>query len=146
MLMNRREFLDASAAGLASSRAATAPLARSATRPGIRAIAFDAFTTFDPRPVTALAEQLFPGRGAELGNTWRTRQFEYSWLRTLMRRYVDFWRVTEDALIWSAQVLKLELSREKRERLMQAFLQNGPTAAFDYQRVCARSATLIFVR
>jgi hypothetical protein len=24
--------------------------------------------------------------------------------------------------------------------------QNGPTAAFDYQRVCARSATLTFVK
>jgi 2-haloacid dehalogenase len=124
MQINRREFLDASVAGLASSRlAVTDPLAPSATRPGIRAIAFDAFTTFDPRPIAALAEQLFPGRGAELGNAWRTRQFEYTWLRTLMRRYVDFWRVTEDALIWSAQWLKLDLSREKRERLMQAFLQ-----------------------
>lgn len=123
MHINRRQFLDASVAGLASSRLATAPLARSATRPGIRAIAFDGFTTFDPRPITALAEQLFPGRGTELGNAWRARQFEYTWLRTLMGRYVDFWRVTEDALVWSAQWLKLDLSREKRERLMQAFLQ-----------------------
>jgi len=41
------------------------------------------FTTFDPRPVFALAEELFPGEGAELSNAWRTRQFEYAWLRTL---------------------------------------------------------------
>jgi 2-haloacid dehalogenase len=57
----------------------------------------DGLTTFDLRPLSALAENLFPGKGAELGNVWRARQFEYTWLRTLTGRYVVFWHISEDA-------------------------------------------------
>jgi 2-haloacid dehalogenase len=57
-----------------------------------------------------------------LSNAWRTRQFEYTWLRTLTGSYVDFWHVTEDALVFSAKLLKLELAVEKREQLLHAFL------------------------
>jgi 2-haloacid dehalogenase len=74
------------------------PLAYGETKTTIKAIAFDAFTTFDPQPIVALAEQLFPTQGAALGNAWRTRQFEYTWLRSVGHHYVDFWKVTEDAL------------------------------------------------
>jgi len=45
------------------------------------AIAFDGFGVFDPTPVFSLAESLFPGAGAALASDWRTRQFEYTWLR-----------------------------------------------------------------
>jgi len=91
--------------------------------PVTRVIAFDAFTTFDPGSVATLAEEIFPGRGAELAGAWRTRQFEYAWLRTLMGRYVDFWQVTDEALVFTAALLKLELTADRRERLMQAFLE-----------------------
>ena len=40
-----------------------------------------------------------------------------------MRRYVDFWQVTEEALVFAARTLKLELTIEKRSQLMQAFLE-----------------------
>ena len=100
----------------------SSPPARAATTPKIRAIALDAFTTFDPRSVFALAEDLFPGTGTELSNAWRTRQFEYTWLRTLTGSYVDFWHVTEDALVYAAKLVKIELTVEKRNQLMQAFL------------------------
>jgi 2-haloacid dehalogenase len=89
----------------------------------LRAVAFDAFPILDPRPVFALAEQLFPGRGVELSNAWRTRQFEYQWLRALARQYADFWQTTEDALVFSAQLLKLELTAEQRDQLMGAYLR-----------------------
>ena len=29
---------------------------------------------------------------------WRAKQLEYSWVRTLMGEYADFWRLTEEAL------------------------------------------------
>jgi len=93
------------------------------TTPRLRAVAFDAFPILDPRPVFALAEQLFPGRGVELSNAWRTRQFEYQWLRALARQYADFWQTTEDALVFSAQLLKLELTAEQRDQLMGAYLR-----------------------
>ena len=34
-----------------------------------------------------------------------------------------FWKVTEDALVFATNMLKLELSLEKRQRLMQAYLE-----------------------
>jgi hypothetical protein len=69
------------AAGTSASRS---PLVSEAiTAPRLKAIAFDAFPIFDPRPVSRLAETLFPGEGADLSNAWRTRQFEYQWLRAL---------------------------------------------------------------
>lgn len=122
MPLRRRQFLNLIAAGVATGLLASTPLTRAAARPKIKAVAFDAFPIFDPRPVFALAEQLFPGRGAELSNAWRTRQFEYQWLRALSGRYADFWQATEDALVFSAKLLKLDLTPEKRQRLMQAYL------------------------
>jgi 2-haloacid dehalogenase len=97
--------------------------ARAAASSNIKAVAFDAFTTFDPRPVFALADKLFPGRGAELSNAWRIRQFEYQWLRALSGRYADFWQTTEEALVFAATLLKLDLSADKRERLLEAYLE-----------------------
>lgn len=122
MPLNRREFLNLAAAGITTGLLASHPLARAATNPKIKAIAFDAFPIFDPRPVFALAEQLFPGRGTELSNAWRIRQFEYQWLRVLSGRYADFWQATEDALVFSGEMLKLDLTPDKRKQLMEAYL------------------------
>ncbi len=117
---SRREFSSALiTSGLfAASR-------KSSGRPSesVKAIAFDAFPVLDPRPVFALAESLFPGKGADLAAAWRTRQFEYTWLRTMSRRYVDFWHVTEDALVFAANMLKLDLTANHRVRLMDAYLK-----------------------
>jgi len=123
MPLNRREFLNLAAAGVVTGLMASSPLARAATSSKIKAIAFDAFPIFDPRPVFALAEQLFPGKGAELSNAWRTRQFEYQWLRALSGHYADFWQATEDALVFSSEMLKLDLTSDKRKQLMDAYLE-----------------------
>jgi 2-haloacid dehalogenase len=97
-------------------------MAQTVTPPPFKAIAFDAFPIFDPRPVFGLAETLFPGKGAEFSNAWRTRQFEYQWLRALAGRYADFWQTTEDGLVFAANLLQLELTPDKRAQLMQAYL------------------------
>ena len=122
MALDRREFLNLAAAGIATGLLVSAPPAGATAGPRIKAIAFDAFPIFDPRPVFVLAEQLFPGKGAELSNAWRVRQFEYQWLRALSGRYVDFWQATEDALLFSAEMLKLDLTTDKRKQLMDAYL------------------------
>ena len=120
--MHRRSFLRLTLAGTAVPflRPLVAHAAQSAE--AIEAIAFDAFTTFDPRPVFALAEQLFPGRGPELSNIWRVRQFEYQWLRALAGQYADFWEATESALVYAAHVSKVDLTDAKRAALLQAYL------------------------
>ena len=123
MPLDRREFLQLTAGGFAAGLVGVTARAQAEASPRFKAIAFDAFTTFDPRPVFALAERLFPNRGTELSNAWRTRQFEYAWLRTLSGRYVDFWQVTQEALIFGAKLLKLELSVENRQALMGAYLE-----------------------
>ena len=97
MACDRREFLTFAAGGMAASVWRSQPMAQTVTPPPFKAIAFDAFPIFDPRPVFGLAETLFPGKGAELSNAWRTRQFEYQWLHALAGRYADFWQTTEDA-------------------------------------------------
>jgi len=115
---SRRRFLGA--VGAAVSTGATAAQASTGRA---KAIAFDAFPILDPSPVFALGEKLFPGKGGELAAAWRTRQFEYTWLRTMSRRYESFWQVTEDALTFAAHALTLELTSEKRDRLMDAYLE-----------------------
>jgi 2-haloacid dehalogenase len=99
--------------------------ARADARPALRfkAIAFDGFPIIDPRPVATRAEEAFPGHGARLIDAWRTKQFEYTWLRTLSRRYADFWQVTEEALVFAANSIKLDLTAAKRAQLMQTFLE-----------------------
>ncbi|HSE04046.1 MAG TPA: haloacid dehalogenase type II [Methylomirabilota bacterium] len=117
-ISTRREFLNlvVAAAGITAS----ARPARAANTTAIEALAFDALTIFDLRPVFTLAERLFPGRGTDLSAAWRTRQFEYTWLRALSGRYADFWTVTEEALVFAANMLRLELDPDRRAQLMNA--------------------------
>jgi 2-haloacid dehalogenase len=123
MSFNRRKFL-----GLATSASAAMllPLEAFAATSRIRAIAFDGFVIFDPRSVATRAEEVFPGRGTEFANAWRTQQFEYSWIRTAAQQYTDFWHVTEDALEFTATKLKLPLKPETKQRLMHAYLELQP--------------------
>ncbi|HKV93788.1 MAG TPA: haloacid dehalogenase type II [Candidatus Angelobacter sp.] len=124
--MNRRRFLAFTGAALASSLVDSTwgrPLATRDPSLNIKAIAFDAFPIFNPSPVFTLAEQLFPGNGPALSDEWRTRQFEYTWLRMATHHYADFWQITQDALAFAANKLKLELTADKREALMNAYLK-----------------------
>ena len=95
----------------------------SRNKPEIKAIAFDAFALFDTAPLTKTAEELFPGKGKELMTAWRTKQFEYTWLRGLSKQYKDFTIVTINALNYATDFLKLDLTDEKKKRLMRAFQQ-----------------------
>jgi len=122
MTWNRREFLQTAAVGLSTGLLERVSNAQAADST-IRAVAFDGFVIFDPRSVFALAERLFPGKGAELSNVWRTRQFEYQWLCALSRRYLDFEQATDGALVYAANLLKLDLTPDKRAQLMQAYLE-----------------------
>jgi 2-haloacid dehalogenase len=123
MFVNRRKFVTLAAGGVAAVNAiAPAGQACAASGAKIKAIAFDGFPIIDPRPVAAKTEELFPGKGLELGHAWRTRQFEYTWLRTLGGQYADFWEVTEESLVFAAKMLKIDLSADQRDQLMQTYL------------------------
>jgi 2-haloacid dehalogenase len=128
MLSNRRDFLSGMAvSGLALQSMQSEP---ASSRSNIKAIAFDGFPILDPRPVFALVNELYPEQGLELSNLWRSRQFEYTWLRTMSRSYVDFWQVTGDALVFAARARKVELTPERHDRLMEGTSSSGAGQTF----------------
>src|SRR3954451_12983916 len=122
-MLPRRRFLDLAtttgAAALLADSSGAAPAG--SARP--RGAAFDAFALFDTRPLAALAERLFPGKGARLADVWRARQFDYAWLRVTAGRYADFWQVTGDALSFAAEQAGVRASGSETDQLMQALLE-----------------------
>ena len=90
----------------------------------LKSIAFDAYgTLFDVYSVSSLAEELFPGNGAQLATIWRDKQIEYTRLRTLCDKYADFWQVTGDALDYACATLGLEPTPSSRGRLMGQYAE-----------------------
>ena len=76
----------------------------------IKAIIFDAYgTLFD---VNSAAEKCKAKIGINkwdiFSHYWRTTQLEYTWLRTLMNRHEDFWKITEDSLDKSMAVFEID--------------------------------------
>lgn len=105
----------------------TAQYGSAAARPPrFKAVAFDYFVIFDPNSIVPEIEAAFPGRGKEFVNLWRTRQFEYAWLRSITNRYVDFLRVTEDALVYTANALQLDLTPERKRSLLNGYMHLKP--------------------
>ncbi len=74
----------------------------------IKAVVFDAYgTLYDIQSVAAVTEQAFPGYGEIITQIWRIKQLEYTWLRSLMRRYEDFSVVTRELLAYTLRCLGL---------------------------------------
>ena len=87
----------------------------------ISAMVFDAYgTLFDLASALRDVEAELGPEGAKLGELWRKKQLDYSWLRSLMGRHVDFWQVTSDSLDYAIEALGLG-QRAPRERLLAAF-------------------------
>ena len=65
----------------------------------VRHAVFDAYgTLFDVHSAASRYQVRLGGQAQAVSAMWRTKQLEYTWLRSLMQRYVDFWKVTQDAL------------------------------------------------
>ena len=101
--------------------------AQTQAHPRFKAVAFDYFVIFDANSVIPEAERAFPGKGADFTRMWRTKQFEYCFLRSITNRHADFFKVTEDALIYTAEAMKLDLTDDKRRRLLNAYLTLTPS-------------------
>jgi 2-haloacid dehalogenase len=90
--------------------------------PPIRGYVFDAYgTLFDVNAVVEAGRAITADPMA-LSLAWRQKQLEYTWLRSLMGRYEDFWTVTEDALRWAIARLALSATEPDVRRLMDAYL------------------------
>ena len=89
----------------------------------IKAIVFDAYgTLYDVQSVADVTEDAFPGYGEIITQVWRIKQLEYTWLRSLMRRYEDFAQVTRDALAYTLGSLGLEYDDETFARIIDKYL------------------------
>jgi 2-haloacid dehalogenase len=89
----------------------------------IKAVVFDAYgTLYDIQSVAAITEEIFPGYGEIITQIWRIKQLEYTWLRSLMRRYQDFSAITEESLAYTLRVLGLRHERGAFERIMDKYL------------------------
>jgi 2-haloacid dehalogenase len=89
----------------------------------IKAVVFDAYgTLYDIQSVAAITEEAFPGYGEIITQIWRIKQLEYTWLRSLMRRYEDFSVITRDSLAYTIRVLGLNHDATTFERIMDKYL------------------------
>tara|TARA_A100000164_G_scaffold2572_1_gene2215 strand:- start:3 stop:665 length:663 start_codon:yes stop_codon:yes gene_type:complete len=83
----------------------------------IKAIIFDAYgTLFDVNSAAEKCKDKIGDKWESFSNYWRTTQLEYTWLRSLMKRHEDFWKITEDSLDKSMKIYEID-SAMKNELL-----------------------------
>lgn len=101
----------------------------------IKAVVFDAYgTLFDVYSIQTLAEQFYPGQGAAIAVMWRDKQIEYTRLITQSdphqasgsQYYLPFWEITQRALQYTLDRLKLDRSGDVVDHLMQQYAQLKP--------------------
>ncbi len=89
----------------------------------IGACVFDAYgTLFDVAAAAVQCRDALGDKADELSVLWRTRQLEYTWLRSLMQEYVEFWQVTGDGLDYAMAALGIE-DDALRQRLMDIYMR-----------------------
>ena len=79
-----------------------------------KAIVFDAYgTLFDVNSAAEKCKDKIGDKWEGFANYWRTTQLEYTWLRSLMKRHKDFWKVTEESLDKSMKVFNIDMTMKK---------------------------------
>jgi 2-haloacid dehalogenase len=148
--MSRRQFLEVVGAGalVAACGPAVAGGERHAAKPAVpprrvRAVAFDLFTLFDPRGVDVRVTEVV-GAGTPLAATWKTRLFEYCWIRAAAGQYVDFERLVKGSLDYAAVAHGVALDAAARARLESVFteLSLWPDTAATLSELKARGLRL----
>jgi len=93
---------------------------------GVRACVFDAYgTLFNFADATERCRGEIGEKTGALTEIWRTKQLQYSWLRSLMGYHVDFWQVTCDALDHALEALDLG-GPDLREHLLTLYMELDP--------------------
>jgi 2-haloacid dehalogenase len=76
----------------------------------IKAVVFDAYgTLYDVQSVASITDVAFQGYREMITQIWRIKQLEYTWLRSLIRRYVDFSVITREPLAYTLRTLGSEV-------------------------------------
>ncbi len=88
----------------------------------IKACVFDAYgTLFDVHSAVGKHRPRIGEKADALSMLWRTKQLEYTWLRSLMHAHVDFWQVTQDGLDYAMESCGID-DPGLRTDLMNAYL------------------------
>lgn len=109
----------------------TGPATSLAPLTGVEVCVFDAYgTLFDLSAAAGRCRDVLGERVDRLATIWRTKQIEYTWLRSLRGDYVDFWHVTGQALDYALLALGIA-DNALRTRLMELYfvLDAYPEAA-----------------
>ena len=89
---------------------------------GIKACVFDAYgTLFDVHSAVGKHRARLGAKADAVSGIWRARQLEYTWLRTILDRYVDFWRITADSLDFALDAHGVD-DAGLRDDLLNAYL------------------------
>jgi len=131
----------------AAGAAAMLSTAKAAATPALEAVAFDAFTVFDPRPIATMARARFGERGDLLANVWSTKLFGYTWLSDAAGQYSDFESLADAALRFAAKSLDLQLPDRDRRALVGCYGQLGvwPDVKPALQRLRAANLRLVLL-
>lgn len=108
------------------------------------AYVFDAYgTLFDVHAAVRRHAAEAGPEGQLLSELWRAKQLEYSWTRTLMGAYADFWKLTEDALDYALAKVP-SVRRDLRGKLLDAYrhLDCYPEVPFVLKALKAEGARL----
>ena len=98
-------------------------MSQKTTMSGIRACVFDAYgTLFDVHSAVGKHRERLRNIADQVSAVWRTKQLEYTWLRSLMRRHADFWQVTQDALDFAFDMYTVK-DLDLKKDLIEAYLQ-----------------------
>src|SRR5262245_15547535 len=91
----------------------------------IDAVVFDAYgTLFDVNSAVACCRDALGAQADAFSATWRRKQLEYSWLRSLIGAHADFWQVTTEALDFACERHGIS-DKLVRQRLLDAYLELG---------------------
>jgi len=94
-------------------------------RSDIKAIVFDAFPVFDPRPIFGLVKLFFPEHKG-FGKVWFSKIFSYTWLRTNGSKYLNFHSLIGQALDYTAEQHKVGMTVQQRKELMDVWFELKP--------------------
>ena len=90
-----------------------------------KAIIFDAYgTLFDVNSAAQKCKDKIGAKWEPFANFWRTTQLEYTWLRSLMGRHKNFWKITEDSLDKSMKVF--DINEDMKDELLSLYKVLSP--------------------
>src|SRR5712691_12073628 len=92
----------------------------------VKGIAFDLYGTVVDVAAVAEACKDIATDPAAFTAQWRAKQLEYTFRRSLMGNYQDFWKVSEQALAFALQRFGVAASPEQHRHMMEAWLHPKP--------------------